>query len=64
MKIKEDWSLAYLLGHLSQITYVVMAIYAIATTILFFNELNDSHLTLENIPVNVQLGQFSEFKDQ
>lgn len=63
MKLRKDWSLAYLLLYLCQIGYWLIIISVGLELFISAAHLSNDQIFIRDVPVNLQLSQFDEYND-
>ena len=63
MELRKDWSLAYFLLYLCQISYWLIVISVGIELVMSATQLSNEHIVLTDIPVNLELQQFDQYDD-
>lgn len=63
MKLRKDWSLAYFLLYMCQISYWLIVFGVIIELIISIGHLSHDRVVIRDIPVNIELKQFDEYND-
>ncbi|MBO6584663.1 MAG: DUF2975 domain-containing protein [Gracilimonas sp.] len=63
MKLRKDWSLAYLLLYICQIGYWLIIISVALELFISFAQLSGNHIVIRDVSVNLELRQFEEYND-
>lgn len=63
MKLRKDWSLAYFLLYMCQISYWLIIIGIGVELVISFSHLSNDRVVIRDIPVHIELQQFDEYKD-
>ncbi|WP_020403884.1 DUF2975 domain-containing protein [Gracilimonas tropica] len=63
MKFRKDWSLAYFLLYLCQLSYWLIILGVVVEIISSIGYLTNGRVVIRDIPVNMELEQFDPYKD-